>query len=113
MGETFAPTTTGSTINNPPSTTHPTHTPPTMHPTHTPPTMYPTHTPPTSFPTGTPPTPFPTETPPTSFPTVGSCKLMGEPCTKGSDCCKNKCNIKKQICKRSILLFYNNYDRLI
>merc|ERR1712242_54552 len=82
VAETFAPTTTGSTINNPPSTTHP------------------THTPPTSFPTGTPPTPFPTETPPTSFPTVGSCKLKGEPCTKGSDCCKNKCNIKKQICKR-------------
>merc|ERR1711862_875162 len=79
----------------PPIPTHPTHTPPTMHPTHTPPTMYPTHT------------------PPTSFPTVGSCKLKGEPCTKGSDCCKNKCNIKKQICKRSILLFYNNYDRLI
>merc|ERR1711862_378697 len=51
-------------------------------PTHTPPTMYPTHT------------------PPTSFPTVGSCKLKGQPCTKGSDCCKNKCNIKKQICKR-------------
>merc|ERR1711862_187882 len=91
LAETFAPTTTGSTINNPPSTTHPTRTPPTMHPT---------HTPPTSFPTGTPPTPFPTETPPTSFPTVGSCKLKGEPCTKGSDCCKNKCNIKKQICKR-------------
>merc|ERR1711982_48038 len=91
VAETFAPTTTGSTINNPPSTTHPTHTPPTMHPT---------HTPPTSFPTGTPPTPFPTETPPTSFPTVGSCKLKGQPCTKGSDCCKNKCNIKKQICKK-------------
>merc|ERR1712157_645240 len=100
VAETFAPTTTGSTINNPPSHTPPTHTPPTMHPTHTPPTMYPTHTPPTPFPTGTPPTPFPTETPPTSFPTVGSCKLKGEPCDKASDCCKNKCNTKKNICRK-------------
>jgi len=100
VAETFAPTATGSTINNPPSTMHPTHTPPTMHPTHTPPTMYPTHTPPTPFPTGTPPTPFPTETPPTSFPTVGSCKLKGEPCDKASDCCKNKCNTKKNICRK-------------
>merc|ERR1711982_155793 len=79
--ETFSPTTTGSEVNAPP----------TMHPTHTPPTMYPTHTPPT---------PFPTETPPTSFPTQGTCKLKGEPCTKASDCCKNKCNTKKQICKK-------------
>merc|ERR1740123_558202 len=62
--------------------------------------MYPTQTPPTPFPTETPPTPFPTETPPTSFPTQGTCKLKGEPCTKASDCCKNKCNTKKQICKK-------------
>merc|ERR1712003_588469 len=86
VAETFAPTATGSTIDNPPS--------------HTPPTMHPTHTPPTPFPTETPPTPFPTETAPTSFPTVGSCKLKGEPCAKASDCCKNKCNTKKNICRK-------------
>jgi len=83
-----------------PPTDFPTYTPPTMHPTQTPPTLHPTQTPPTPFPTENPPTPFPTETPPTSFPTQGTCKLKGEPCTKASDCCKNKCNTKKQICKK-------------
>jgi len=79
-------------------TDFPTITPPTMHPTDTPPTMNPTDTPPTAFPTQTAPTPFPTETPPTSSPTSG-CKLKGEECSKGSDCCEKKCK-KNGTCKK-------------
>merc|ERR1712029_1318072 len=87
---TFAPTTTGSAIKtfSPTTTGSAINAPPTMHPTHTPPTMY------------------PTQTPPTPFPTQGTCKLKGGPCTKASDCCKNKCNTKKQICKIVIFVFY-------
>merc|ERR1711982_311944 len=80
-------------------TPYPTQVAPTDFPTITPPTMSPTDTPPTAFPTQTAPTPFPTETPPTSYPTAFVCKVKGEACSKGSDCCEKKCK-KNGTCKK-------------
>merc|ERR1711982_206180 len=94
---TAPPTVTSPTI--PPPVTTPSApispTSPTMHPTHTPPTMYPTQTTPTMHP----PTSYPTDSPPT-IPPTNACKVKGEACLTHSDCCENKCNPKKLVCRK-------------
>merc|ERR1711862_973260 len=84
----------------PPTTSAPiSPTSPTMYPTYTPPTMYPTQSVPTMYPTASVPTPFPTDTAPTIKPTI-ACKAKGESCNINADCCMNKCNTKKKVCKK-------------
>merc|ERR1719458_551539 len=81
-----------------PSTTAPNPAP--TSPTPFVPTTYPTHTPPTLYPTHIPPTPFPTEVPPTPYPTGATCAIKGDYCADHNDCCKKKCNKKKNFCKK-------------
>merc|ERR1712060_1020080 len=67
------------------------------------PTMYPTHSVPTMYPTAAVdpvPTPYPTDVPPTPFPTSQTCASKGEPCKKHNDCCKEKCNKIKGLCRK-------------
>merc|ERR1712048_1329544 len=88
----------------PPSTSAPVSPPtsptpgaPTMYPTQTAPTMYPTHSVPTMYPTAAAdpvPTPYPTDVPPTT------CGEKGASCTKHSQCCGKKCNLKKKTCRK-------------
>jgi len=83
--------------------TSPTPGAPTMYPTQTAPTMYPTHVAPTMYPTAAAdpvPTPYPTDVPPTPFPTSQTCASKGEPCKKHNDCCKEKCNKNKGLCRK-------------
>merc|ERR1712174_191971 len=99
-----------STPTTPPSTSAPVSPPtsptpgaPTMYPTQTAPTMYPTHSVPTMYPTAAAdpvPTPYPTDVPPTPFPTSQTCASKGEPCKKHNDCCKEKCNKIKGLCRK-------------
>merc|ERR1711862_114782 len=74
----------------PPSTTPPVASPTTSAPiSPTSPTLYPTHTPPTMY---------PTQSVPTIKPTI-ACKAKGESCNINADCCMNKCNTKKKVCR--------------
>merc|ERR1712228_425532 len=91
--------TTSAPISPTSPTMYPTHTPPTMYPTQSVPTMHPTDSVPTPFPTASTPTSYPTETAPTIKPTI-ACKAKGESCNINADCCKNKCNTKKKVCKK-------------
>jgi len=68
--------------------------PTTPYPTHIAPTPYPTHVAPTMYPTAAVPTPYPTDIPPTT------CGVKGDPCTKHSQCCGGKCNLKKNFCRK-------------
>merc|ERR1712241_1504145 len=91
--------TTSAPISPTSPTMYPTHTPPTMYPTQSVPTMHPTASVPTPFPTASTPTSYPTETAPTIKPTI-ACKAKGESCNINADCCMNKCNTKKKVCKK-------------
>merc|ERR1712095_220975 len=95
----------GSSAPNPPTvpTPGPSMTAPSSptspYPTQTPPTMFPTHTPPTPYPTEVAPTAYPTGAVPTTAPTT-ACGAWKAPCTKHSDCCVNRCNLNKNICRK-------------
>jgi serine protease len=95
-----SPTATPSSTNTPaPPTPTNTPAPPTATPTNTPvpPTATPTNAPAPPTPTNTPvpPTATPTATlTPTATPAQGSCLVLGDICSKNTDCCSNVCRGK-------------------